>query len=148
MKPRQKVAFFQAIQTISFRVRAVVVDKSRVEKRLVGMSGQDIMVEFISHLTLRASDLDIANDVMVIDGATRVFIRALRLKLSEECRQLGRVHPFKKIVRGDSNRDEGLQLADMIAGAVRQYAIGVDRDHYQTFMNKVVDLWEVPARGK
>ncbi len=147
MKPLQKAAFFKSIQPVSFRVRAVVIDKSRIEKRLAGMRGQDITVEFIARLTLRASALDIANDVLVIDSATPSFIRALRLKLSEACRQSGRVRPFKKIVKGDSRSDDGLQLADMIAGAVRQFTLAIDRDHYQTFMSKVVDLWEVPEKG-
>jgi len=146
--PIQKDVFFKAIEAIHFRVRAVVIDKSGLEEHFTEMSGQDFTVEFISRLTLRASELDIANDVLIIDGATPVLCRALRVRLSAECRQRHRVRPFKKIVGGRSASEDGLQLADMIAGAVRQHVMQVENDYYETFANKVADLWEVPGSGK
>jgi hypothetical protein len=99
----QKTAFFKSVQTVPFRIRAVVIEKSGLDrhkhlpgKRLTGMNGQDFTIEFIVHLTLRASELDIANDILLIDGATPAFRRALRIRLSQECRKLHRVRPFKK----------------------------------------------------
>ncbi len=145
-KPHQKTVFFKVIQTVSFRVRAVVVDKTRLEKRFADLRGQDFAVEFLSRLALRASDMEVANDILVIDGATPALIRALRVRLSEDCRAMERVRPFKKIVGGDSSREDGLQLADMLAGAIRHHVMGVERDHYPTFVSKVVDLWEAPEK--
>ena len=143
-KPRQKEAFFQMIRPIPFRVRVVVIDKSRLGNQFAGMSGRDVTIEFIAGLTLRAGQLDLANDVLVIDGATLGLLRALRIRLSEECRELGRVRPFRKIISGDSKRDDGLQLADMVAGAIRHYVMGEETACYRTFASKVVDLWEAP----
>jgi len=144
-----KAAFFKAIQRIPFRVRAVVVDKSGLDERFAAMNGQEFSIEFISLLTLRALELDIANDVLVIDGTTPAFRRALRIKLSEECRKLKRRNrPFKKIISGDSRREDGLQLADMIVGAVRQHVVGIEGGYYKTFESKVVDLWRVSGKGK
>ena len=138
-------AFFSAIQAIPFRVRAVVVDKSGLDQRFVGVSGQDFTIEFITNLTLRASELDISDDILVIDGTTSAFRRALRIRLSEECRKVGRrSRPFKKIISGDSCREDGLQLADMIVGAVRHHVMGVKSQYYNTFESKIVDLWRVP----
>jgi len=48
------------------------------------MSGPELTIEFITHLTLRASELDMANDVLVIDGATKALKPALRVKLWKE----------------------------------------------------------------
>ena len=145
---RQKADFFQKIQTIPFRVRAVVIDKSKLEKRFMSMSGQELTIELITDLTLRASEVEIANDVLILDGVPRNFHRALRIRLSKECRLQKRTRPFKKIISADSKREEGLQLADMVAGAIRHYAMGVSSRYYKTFAHKVVDLWEIPARKK
>lgn len=143
-KPRQKEAFFRMIHPLSFRVRAVVIDKSRLGNQFAGMSGQDLTIEFIAGLTLRAEQLDLANDMLVVDGAMLGFLRSLRIRLSDECHKLGRVRPFRKIISGDSKRDDGLQLADMVVGAIRHYVMGEETAYYRTFAPKVVDLWEAP----
>ncbi len=123
-----------------------VIDKSALAKQFAFMSGQDFSIEFTIGLTLRAPELDVANDILVVDGATLAFLRALRVRLTEECRKTGRVRPFRKIISGDSSRDDGLQLADMIAGAARHHVMEAESKHHRTFANKIVDWWEVPAR--
>ncbi len=142
----QKETFFKTVQTVPFRVRALVLDKSRMPEQLAGLNGQALMIELIVGLTFRASPLDIANDVLIIDGGTPALCRALRVRLSEECRKMKRVRPFSKVVGGRSRSEDGLQLADMIAGAIRQNAMGSDSSHYQTFAGKIVDIWEVSTR--
>lgn len=142
-RPHQKALFFKTIQTIPFQVRAVVIDKARLGAGFARMNGQELTVEFICRLVFRAPPSDIANDVLIIDSATSPLIRTLRLRLSNECRKLERVRPFKKIVGSDSSREDGLQLADMLAGAIRHYAMGIQPEYYQTFVGKIVDLWEV-----
>ncbi|HEY84883.1 MAG TPA: DUF3800 domain-containing protein, partial [Chloroflexi bacterium] len=104
----QKTAFFKAIQNIPFRVRGVVINKANVNRDIKQMSGQDLVTHFITQLTLRASPLDIADDILVIDGATPAFRRTLRIKLSAECKEKRRIRPFKKIVGKDSKREDGL----------------------------------------
>lgn len=147
-KPRQKIAFFEAIQGTLFRVRAVAIDKSRLTGSLAHMNGQELTVEFIVGLALRASELDIAGDLLMVDGATRAFLRELRIRLSQESRRWGRVRPFETIVSGKSHRHDGLQLADMIAGAVREYVTGEETLYYRMFADKVADLWEAPGSGQ
>ncbi len=141
-KSHQKIAFFQAVSSMPFRVRSVILDKLALPVQFVGMNGPEITVELISGLVLRASVLDIANDVLVIDGATVPLIRDLRVRISVECRRIGRVRPFRKITPGDSNREDGVQLADMIAGAIRDYKLNNEQQHYHSFASKVVDLWD------
>lgn len=139
----QKEVFFRAVQPLAFRVRSAVIDKARLEPSLTALCGIDFIVEWTTCLILRASELDIANDVLVMDGAVPSLRRALRIRLSEECRQLGRERPFAKIIGADSKRDDNLQLADMVVGAMRQYVVAGDSKYYQTFSEKIVDLWQV-----
>jgi hypothetical protein len=142
-----KEAFFSAVHALPFRVRAMVIDKASLDRRFATMNGQDIAIEFIVRLTLRASELDLSEDTLIIDGATPAFRRGLRIKLSVECDRMGRrSRPFKKVVGGDSRREDGLQVADMVVGAVRQYAMGAEDRYYKMFATKVVDLWKKPGK--
>ncbi len=145
-KPRHKIAIFEAVRRVPFRVRAVAIDKSDLIGPIARLNGQEFSIEFMVGLAMRASELDIAGDVLIVDGATRAFLQALRVRLSQESRRLGRVRPFETIVGGKSHLHDGLQLADMIAGAVRQYVTGEETVYYRMFADKVVDLWRAPER--
>lgn len=140
----QNEVFFRSIQPLGFRVRAVVVDESRLLSDTLPVRGQDFIVEWTTRLILRASELDIADDVLIMDGAVPSLLRALRVRLSEECRARQRKRPFAKFVGADSDREDGLQLADMVVGAVRHQVVEDNSQHFTTFAHKVADLWKAP----
>ena len=142
--PAQKDRFFQAILKIPFRVRVAVVDKSCLGVMFNGLPPQDLTIELLVRLTLRASALDIANEVLIIDGATSAFCRNVRIRFSERCKLEKRIRPFKNIIGGDSRREDGLQIADMVAGAVRVHEIGGLSRHYHIVAPYIVDLWKLP----
>jgi len=140
---KQKQAFYQSLPPVFFRVRAAVLLKDELPAQYRTLSGFDLTIELLTRLTLRASPLDIGNDILVIDGATDALRSALRIRLSQECKAIKRVRPYKKIATASSRREDGLQLADMVAGAIRERAMKTDVSYYQAFAKKVVDLWEV-----
>lgn len=143
MSPPQKQAFYQSVLPVLFRVRAAIVLKDRAPHQYRELTGMDMVIELLVNLTLRSSPLDICNDILVIDGATDALRSKLRIRLSQECRKIRRVRPFSKIATASSRVEDGLQLADMIVGAVRDKALGNNDAYYLTFARKVVDLWEV-----
>jgi hypothetical protein len=143
MSAAQKQAFYQAVIPVAFRVRSAVLLKDELSALYRQMSGFDLTVDLLTHLTLRASPLDIGNDILVMDGATDALRSALRVRLSQECRKINRVRPFGKIATASSRREDGLQLADMVAGAIRDHALGRNFEYRQMFARKIVDLWEV-----
>lgn len=142
-RPHQKNVFFEQVKYLPFRIRAVVIEKAVIRPKYHMLSGTELLNEFTTQLIVRSSELDIIDDILIIDGAVPSLIQDLRVRLSGVCRQEGRRRPFKKIVSADSDREDGLQLADMVAGAIMQFTKGVDVEFYQTFATKVVDLWEV-----
>jgi hypothetical protein len=97
----------------------------------------------IIHLTFRASELDIANEILIIDGATPAFCRNLRVQFTDQCKRQRRIRPFKNIVGANSRNEDGLQLADMIAGAIRLHAMDIYSEHYFCISARIVDLWEL-----
>lgn len=143
MSPPQKHAFYRSVLSVLFRVRAAILLKDRALHRYRELTGMDMIIELLVNLTLRSSPLDICNDILVIDGATDALRSNLRIRLSQECRKIRRVRPFKKIATASSRVEDGLQLADMVAGAIRDKTLGNNHAYYRTFARKVVDLWEV-----
>ena len=102
--------------------------------------GADLIVEMITRLVLRASPLDIADDVLILDAVPPSIRTKLRIRLTTECHRLERTRPFKKIISADSSNEEGLQLADMVAGAIRQYIMHEEDRFYVALGKRVVDL--------
>jgi len=138
-----KDAFFQAIRTIPCSIRAVIVEKSHLPQEFASLKGSNLVIELTCQLILRDTHSSISDDVLIIDAATSAFCQALRVRLSTEYRNLQRVRPFKKITSGQSHKEDGLQLADMIAGAIRHHAMKVTSDYYKTFKSKVADIWYI-----
>jgi len=143
-KPLQKDRFFKEVLAVDFRIRAVTVDKARLGPNFNTLNPQALTIELIIGLTMHASELDIANEVLIIDGATPSFCRNLRIQFSERSKREERIRPFKNIIGGDSKREDGLQLADMIAGAIRLHVMGVSSDHFDIISPRIVDLWNLP----
>jgi len=109
----QKECFFKDILGIQFRVRAVILDKARIGMMFNKLSPQELTIE-----------LDIANEILIIDGATTMFCRNLRVQFTEWCKREKRIRPFKNIIGADSRNEDGLQVADMVAGAIRLTCAG------------------------
>ena len=139
----QKDRFFKDVLVTQFRVRAVVLAKARIDMKWRNLPSQALVNELIIRLTLRASELDIANEIMIIDGATPAFCRQLRVQFTERCKQEKRIRPFKNIIGANSRNEDGLQMADMIAGAIRLHAMGVSSEHFHCISSRIVDLWEL-----
>ena len=143
-KPLQKDRFFHDVLKTPFRVRAVVLDKVRAGQSFNHLSPRELIIELIVGLTMRAEELDISNEILIVDGATPAFCRDLRVEFTKRYRSEERIRPFKNIIGADSKNEDGLQLADMIAGAIRLYATGLSSEHFQVISPRIVDLWQVP----
>jgi Protein of unknown function (DUF3800) len=141
MSARQKACFFEAISKLPYRARSIYLDKDSCSVPIRSLNGLDLTVELITQLVLRASPLDIAEDILVLDAAPPLLRKKLRVRLTEECQRTQRIRPFKKIVSAASSSEEGLQLADMLAGAIRQHILRENDVYYATFENRVVDLY-------
>lgn len=146
-KPKQKESFFKSIQELNFRVRGAIIDKQNLDETLARVSPLVFEAEFIARLTMRASEAEIGNDVLVIDAGSDALCRAVRVRLSEKCRKSKRARPFSKIVGARSERYDGLQMADMLAGAIMHYVMRTEEEYYLSFRDKVADLWWVKRDG-
>jgi hypothetical protein len=138
-----KNRFFRDVLSIPFRVRAVVVNKLQLRSNWRQLSPQELTTNLLIQLTFRASELDIANEVLIIDGATPAFCRSLRVQFTEHSKRQRRIRPFKNIIGANSRNEDGLQLADMVAGAIRLHEMGISSEHFYCVSSRIVDLWEL-----
>ena len=81
MNSKQKDEFFRAIRPLSFRVRVATLIKSHVPFEFQALGSVELAMRLLVDLTLRASPLDIANDILVLDDAPDSFIQSLRILL-------------------------------------------------------------------
>jgi hypothetical protein len=139
----QKRIFFEGMIPLSFRVRAAVILKDDLPPFYRDFSPFDLTVYLFAQIILRAPVEAINNDILIIDSATDAFRTSLRIRLTEACNRINRPRPFKKIAASTPINDDGLQLADMLAGAIREYTWKNVPAYFQTFSGKVADLWMV-----
>jgi len=139
----QKDRFFSEAVEIPFRARVAILNKTLIGRQFENYSPSEIVIELIIGLALRASELDISNDILIVDGATPSFRKDLRVQFSQRCKQEKRLRPFKNIIGADSKKEDGLQLADMVAGAARVHAMGNTSQYFQAISPCIVDLWNL-----
>jgi len=71
--PSQKDLFFKEVLHIPFRIRAVAMNKAHIGLQWRNLPPPELVVELIIRLTFRASELDIANEVLIIDEPCQHF---------------------------------------------------------------------------
>lgn len=140
-----KQFFFTNVRSLPFQVRAIVLDKATAPPDFLFLSGSDLTINLFVQMTLHIPEADIRDDILIIDGAMPQFRRDLRRQLSQAYHSTGRKRLFKKIIGRKSHRNDGLQLADMMAGAIRQHVTGKDSAYFYLIQNKVVDLHRIPS---
>ena len=141
-----RLAFLAAVARFQFRVRAIVMDKSRIYGREL-RSSKESFYRYAVKTVLKHNQGRIRNARLKIDGhGDREFRRELRAYLSREVQAKDGDPPVirdLKIV--DSSRNVLIQLADMVAGTLRRHADGLkdDRELYRKAIAKrLEDVWD------
>lgn len=120
--------FFEHIEPVDFAIRAIVFDKSKVWSEVLRGSSSKFK-SYAIRMLLSKSHGQVQNAKLVIDGQDiRGFGVSdeayLMKKVNEEAS--GTLHSVRF---GDSKQNAGLQLADMVAGAIRSaHMTNGDRD--------------------
>ncbi len=143
-----RTAFFRDLAQLEFVAWALVVDKRRLSVSVMALDRIGFygwaMGELVSALPSEA----IAHSIIVIDDPMRSnkFVTGLRVHISKVLRALGRRERFRKITGHDAEREEALQCADMIAGALAEYVSGGDSWAYQQTAHKFATVLYRPER--
>lgn len=116
-----RAAFFVLLRSLDLRIRAAVVDKSRLPKTAQSWGEQEMYEYVVGEVVKHSSVEELSEAILVIDGERKSrFVQRLRQYLSKIGREQRRGRIFKAIVLKESKREDGLQFADMVAGVIAE----------------------------
>lgn len=139
-----KDAFFDCVCHYRFRVRALVVDKSVVYSGNL-RTRKELFYNYFVKLLLEHDNGRLADARIKIDGSgDRHFKNELNVYLRHQLHR-GQVRSIKF---AESHRDDLIQLADMVAGAILRSYRSDDRAHAARWRQvlaqhgKLGDIWD------
>ncbi len=140
-------AFFDAIRSVELEIRIGVIDKQHdwTHPATVSMRGQERLRLVISKLSLHLPQRVVDGCQLLIDGSRseRKFGLGTRKTIRQSFDQANRTC-FRDIrLCADGNDPDGeiIQIADMVAGAVRR-AGSLDNPHIRRVGSRIVN-WEI-----
>jgi len=140
-------AFFDALAVVPFMVRVMVVDKIELPDPWRRMRGQRIVGHFVAEAVVGAGRERVENGVLIFDGprTETKTIRGIRVAISRlfEKRELD--YRVKRVTARPAAEEDGLQVADMIAGAALDKATGSSHD-YLAGLGEKLEIIQVPEK--
>lgn len=130
---RIKQAFFEAVVRYNFFYFAIVINKGKLYGP--GFQVKESFYKYASSLVFQNAQQHLTDAIVVFDGSgTREFKRQLKSYLARKINQPGAVSPkIRKVKLQDSGRNNLIQLADMVCGAVARSFKGRRRKAHRDF---------------
>ena len=137
-----KDSFFEVISNYAFDVRVLVIDKTNIYSTKLRNDTDAFYSYFVKTLMQYDSDI-LSNASIKIDGSGN---REFKQKLSTYLRQQIGQYKIKKIKIIDSKKDNLIQLADMVVGAISRHYSQKRTDSSRWFnmlksKNRIKDIW-------
>ena len=137
-----KDRFFEAVASCKFSVRALVVDKSKIYSDNLRENKDRFYNFFVKSLLQHDNDALVGARTKIDGSGDREFKRELTAYLKRES-ETGKIVSVKF---AESHRDNPIQLADMVAGAIaRSYREGdrTEHDRWRKMLgSKIQNVWD------
>lgn len=139
-----RIEFLKQVNKYNFRVRALVVDKTKIVSGQLKNDKQSFYSYFIK-MVLQYNKGTINDAKIRIDGSgdrifRKKFITYLRRHLNSKQQRV-----INNITLVDSKTNVLIQLADMVAGTIRRSKEGDKEDapkYWSKIKNRIEDCWE------
>jgi len=135
-----RVAVWNLLQGLDFRVWAIVVDKARLPDSFHVMPGQSFYVFFVTEVVRLIPEHERQGATLLLDQFDEAGRAITALKRTLTAR--GIHHGFKRIRARRSRSEELIQIADLVAGAILRKYSGGDTEGYQVIASKIAALLE------
>lgn len=143
-KNQTKKDFLHTVSKFDFRVRAIVVNKSAIRSKELKHSKDSFYNYFIKQVLLHNKD-SLNNSNIKLDGhGNRLFRRSLTTYLRRELNNSER-KVMKNLRLVNSKQNVLIQMADMIAGAIRRdydSSAKSNKTFRKIIEKKIEDCWE------
>jgi len=119
-------AFCSMLVDVSFSARAIIVDKAALPDSWRRVRGQRLIEHFVAEAVVGAERERVEEAVMIFDGPRRETktIRGIRVTISRLLQTRELEYGLKKVTARPAAEEDGLQMADMIAGMALDEATG------------------------
>lgn len=137
-----RLKFFQTINKFDFKIRCLIVDKSKIYSREL-KSNKDSFYSYFIKEVLKHSNNTIINAKIRIDGSgDRLFKKNFFTYIRRELNSNEKVI-MKNCKMVDSKSSVLIQMADMVAGCInRAQGAKLDaKDYINAIINHIDDLW-------
>ncbi len=141
-----KPAFFKTLADTTFTAKVLVVDKPQLPHPFWKMPGQRVVNHFIAELVVGAPKEVVEGANLIFDeqrDATKI-IRGLRVAISAQLRIRKFDYYLKKVTARPAKDEDGIQVADMIAGAAFEEVMGKRASHLQSLSGKIELIYHPP----
>ncbi|OQY87351.1 MAG: hypothetical protein B6D41_11730 [Chloroflexi bacterium UTCFX4] len=142
----RRAAFFVLLRSLDVRIRAVMVDKTKLPDDTRKWGEQKMYEYALGEIIKHSLPSELTQVYLVIDGnqSKEKFVLRLRVWATQLARALKRERIFKAIVLRESRREDGLQIADMAAGVMAEIAEHGESAYESDVMAKVRLLLALP----
>ncbi len=146
--PWARAGFFALLSSLEMRVRAAVLDKSKLPKEAARWRKLEMYEYVLSELVKRSRPAELRDAILIVDGerasGNEPFLRGLRQAMSALGEKQHRGRIFKAIVLKQAKREDGLQYADMIAGAIAEGVKHGESPYDMAIAEKLAILLQLP----
>jgi len=117
---RVREAFFRMLAGVPFAAQALLVHKRQLAQSLARTRGRDVLGRFIAELMVRVPSDSMEGAILLVDGdkVAGALTRVIRVSISRETKAKRIKRGLKKVKGRPSHQEDGLQVADMLAGAI------------------------------
>jgi len=147
----ERAAYFATLHSIDFQAWVLVVDKRDLSVRFRRRSQYILFREFVTDLARRIPLEATRGISLLIDAhaTTTRLTQTIRVAVSSALKTRGAQQRVKKARGRPAHREDGLQLADMVAGAVVESKVRDEVDYLIGLEDKIKIWWyegDVPEK--
>jgi len=144
-----RASFFVLLRSLDVRVRAAIVDKRKLPEDF-DYSHQRIYSFVLGELVMRAPLNELQNAILIVDGQrgapTEKLLNNVRRYLTQMYQERQRARAFQKLIARNSQVEDGLQFADMVAGVLAERFTHGESAYDDYVDAKLTDLWIYPSK--
>lgn len=139
----ERDAYYAALRGIDFQAWVLVVDKRTLSARYRRYNQYNLFNEFVTDLARRIPWEATPGIFLLVDAhaTTTRLVQTIRVAVSGALKTRGAQQRIKKARGRPAHQEDGLQLADMLAGAVVKGRIGNGVDYLIGLEDKVMVWW-------
>lgn len=144
--PQLREPFFDALADIPVSAEILVVSKPALVGSFARMGETELYGGFVADLILRTERMVVEGAYLLVDAqrSDAFLVRGIRVTISRALEKAGVTYRLKKVKARPAREEDGLQIADMVAGAMLDRLEG--KQDYLAKLEEHLRVWHYPPK--